>query len=187
MAKPSKEQSVHLQELRDFVVDVMKDMPVWADRDVELLRSIPLGVLRKNATQRHGVTRWKRGVDVHSLTLHTIETIDLHPQLLTQRWRAYSAFVLHHEYIHALGFREHNSLFRQLEHTWPGRSASSQGLEFTEFLRRSKALWLWCCSTCGKEFPRQKPSRRRYRCRTCNTRLVDKKNPSRLNHLPPSI
>lgn len=187
MAKPSQHQASQLAELRDFVIDVMREMPVWKDANVEQLRCLNLGVLRKNATQRHGVTRWKRGVDANSLTLENVDTIDLHPQLLDARWKAYSAFVLHHEYIHALGYREHNSLFRTLEDTWPGRSASSHGLEFTEHLRRLKAVWLWCCPTCEKEFPRQKPSRRRYRCRTCNSILFDKKNPALFEHEPPSI
>ncbi|HJL96587.1 MAG TPA: hypothetical protein QF401_00390 [Candidatus Poseidoniaceae archaeon] len=178
MAKPSKEQTILLNELRDFVIDVMLDMPEWVDANVERLRTITLGVLRRNATQRHGVTRWKRGVNPASLELEDVEVIDLHPKLLNLKWRAYSAFVLHHEYIHALGLRAHNSIFRQLESAWPGHKASTHGIQFTEYLRREKAIWLWCCPKCQQEFPRQKPSRRRFRCRKCNTTLIDKKNPT---------
>ena len=177
MAKPSKEQSLLLSEIRDFVLEVMFDMPEWANAKVEDLRSIPLGVLRKNATQRHGVTRWKRGVDVRSLQPKDVEVIDLHPEMLKPEWKAYSGFVLHHEYIHALGLRAHNSLFRKLEAAWPGRTASVFGVQFTEHLRREKAIWLWCCPDCKKEFPRQKRSRGNYKCRQCNTTLIDKKNP----------
>ena len=177
MAKPNKEQSLLLSEIRDFVLEVMFDMPEWANAKVEDLRSIPLGVLRKNATQRHGVTRWKRGVDVRSLQPKDVEVIDLHPEMLKPEWKAYSGFVLHHEYIHALGLREHNTLFRQLESAWPGSTAGRQGPLFTEALSRARAVWLWSCTTCGQEFPRQKPSKRRYRCRKCNTVLIDKKNP----------
>ena len=61
--RPSFEAKASLIELRDAVVDIMLDMPVWANAPIEELRNIPLGVLRKNATQRHGVTRWKRGVN----------------------------------------------------------------------------------------------------------------------------
>ena len=125
MAKPSKEQVILLSELRDFVINVMLDMPQWVDADVESLRLVPLGVLRRNATQRHGVTRWKRGVDLRNLLPKDVEIIDLHPKLLDSNWKAYSAFVLHHEYIHALGLRAHNTLFRKLESAWPGRSAST--------------------------------------------------------------
>lgn len=178
MAKPNKEQVLLLEELRDFVLEVMFDMPEWADAQVENLRSIPLGVLRKNATQRHGITRWKRGVDVRSLQPNDVEVIEIHPQMLNPEWKAYSAFVLHHEYIHALGLRAHNTLFRQLEAAWPGSKAGKQGPKFTEFLRRARAVWLWCCPKCSQEFPRQKPSNRRYRCRKCNTVLIDKKNPA---------
>lgn len=177
MAKPNKEQTTLLEELRDVVVDVMIDMPEWADADVQSLRSVPLGVLRRNATQRHGVTRWKRGVDLQNLRPRDVEVIDLHPKMLTSEWKAYSAFVLHHEYIHALGLRAHNSLFRKLEAAWPGRAASVHGVQFTEHLRRAKAIWLWFCPDCGKEFPRQKRSRGKYKCRQCNTTLIDKKNP----------
>ena len=105
----------------------MTDMPEWAESNVEILRQIPLGVLRKNATQRHGVTRWKRGVNLASLAPEDVEVIDLHPRMLEDDWKAYSAFVLHHEYIHALGLREHNSLFRKLESAWPAPKASGQG------------------------------------------------------------
>ena len=185
MAKPNKRQQILLEEFRDFVIEVMMDMPEWAESNVERLRNIQLGVLRKNATQRHGVTRWKRGVDLRSLTPEDVEVIDLHPRMLEGEWKPYSAFVLHHEYIHALGLREHNSLFRTLESAWPAPKAGVQGRKFTEFLRRQRAEWLWCCSNCGSEYPRQKQSRRRYRCRACNTILVDRKNPdavTTINH-----
>ncbi len=177
MAKPNNEQIALLTELRDFVVDVMLDMPEWADADVQSLRSVPLGVLRRNATQRHGVTRWRRGVDLGNLRPVDVEVIDLHPEMLSSKWKAYSAFVLHHEYIHALGLRAHNSLFRRLEAAWPGHTAGLLGVEFTEHLRREKAVWLWCCPDCEREFPRKKRSRGRYKCRQCNSTLIDKKNP----------
>ena len=59
MAKASGIAYAALLQLRDEVIHIMKDMPAWRDEDVEKLAEIPLGVLRKNATQRHGVTRWK--------------------------------------------------------------------------------------------------------------------------------
>ena len=154
MAKPSKEQVLLLDELRNFVIEVMRDMPEWVDAKVD---------------------RWRRGVDLRSLNPEDVEVIDIHPQMLNPQWKAYSAFVLHHEYIHALGLRAHNTLFRTLEAAWPGRTAGGHGTQFTEHLRREKAIWLWCCPDCQQEFPRQKPSRRKYRCRKCNTILIDKK------------
>ena len=175
MVKPNKFQQARLDELRNLVVEIMTDMDVWQNHDLIPLFNLNLGVLRKNATQRHGVTRWKQGVSRNQLTLENIQTIELHPELLHQQWAAYAAFVLHHEFIHALGFREHNALFRSLEHSWPGIDAGDLGPKFTEHLRRKSAKWLWVCEGCKTEFPRKKPSNGGYRCRKCGTVLTDKK------------
>ena len=61
MAKPSSQQIEELTRLREFVIEVMMAMEVWSEEELTKLNAIDLGVLRKNATQRHGVTRWKRG------------------------------------------------------------------------------------------------------------------------------
>ena len=175
MVKPNKFQQARLDELRNLVVEIMTDMDVWQNHDLIPLFNLNLGVLRKNATQRHGVTRWKQGVSRNQLTLENIQTIELHPELLHQQWAAYSAFVLHHEFIHALGFREHNTLFRSLEYSWPGIDAGDLGPKFTEHLRRKSAKWLWVCEGCKTEFPRKKPSNGGYRCRKCGTVLTVKK------------
>ena len=175
MAKPSYGQLVQLNELRDLVVSIMSDMVIWRDHDLSQLYDIELGVLRRNATQRHGVTRWKKGVSGDELTLENIDTIELHPELLSQQWNPYAAFVLHHEFIHALGYREHNRVFRSLEHSWPGLNAGELGPKFTEYLRRKSAKWLWVCHDCDTEFPRKKPSNGGFRCRRCGTVLIDVK------------
>ena len=39
MAKPSNEQKILLNELRDFVIEVMTDMPEWAESNVEIMHS----------------------------------------------------------------------------------------------------------------------------------------------------
>ena len=175
MAKASGIAYAALLQLRDEVIHIMKDMPAWQNEDVDKLAEIPLGVLRKNATQRHGVTRWKKDANLNNLTIFDVEVIDLHPSLLNSEWNAYAAFVLHHEYIHALGWRAHDSIFRSLESSWPSNSASSDGPKFTEALRLLKAKWLWVCNTCEKSYPRQKRGNRKYKCRLCSTILVDKK------------
>ena len=172
MVKPNDDQIINLNELKDIVVDVMLGMGIWSKEQLAILDKIPLGVLRKNATQRHGVTRWKIGVKTPSSPTE-VEVIDLHPELLTNDWKAYGAWVLHHEYIHALGFTSHNSEFRQLEHLWPSPKAGSMGLKFTEFLRRRNAKWLLRCDSCNKEYPRQKPGNGRLMCRKCRKILVD--------------
>ena len=102
MVKPSKVQAVELANLRDFVIEVMMAMEVWSEEQLTKLLEIDLGLLRKNATQRHGVTRWKRGV-LKPTNPEQVEVIDLHPRLLSQEWMPYAAWVLHHEFVHALG------------------------------------------------------------------------------------
>ena len=56
MVKPSQIQLEELNHLRDFVLEVMMAMEVWSEHELTKLTEIDLGVLRKNATQRHGVT-----------------------------------------------------------------------------------------------------------------------------------
>ena len=175
MVKPNKSQSYLLEKLRFLVIEIMNDMDIWQDYDLRPLTNVKLGLLRRNATQRHGVTRWHRGITLDKLSVDNVETIELHPELLTQEWSAYAAFVLHHEFIHALGFRNHDSLFRRLENSWPGKHAGNLGSKFTEFLRKKTAKWLWKCGNCEVQFPRKKPSEGRYKCRKCLTTLVDVK------------
>ena len=175
MAKPSTSQSIELNSLRDFVIEVMDSMEIWSKDKLTSLTEIDLGVLRKNATQRHGVTRWKRGVRKPTHP-EQVEVIDLHPRLLSSEWMPYAAWVLHHEFVHALGYTAHDSTFRSLEALWPSQESSKMGSKFTEMLRIERATWLWICSTCEKEYPRQKPGKGRYLCRTCRTVLKDVPN-----------
>ena len=175
MVKPDKSQSIQLENLRDLVIGIMVDMEIWQNYDLAPLHNVKLGLLRKTATQRHGVTRWQRGITNDNISIDNIEIIELHPELLNQQWSAYAAFVLHHEFIHALGFRNHDSLFRTLEYSWPGKDAGDLGSKFTEFLRMKSAKWMWNCVSCELQFPRKKPSNGRYKCRKCMTTLVDVK------------
>ena len=82
MAKASKSQLLELIQLRDFVIEVMMSMSVWSEEELTKLTDIKLGVLKKNATQRHGVTRWKRGVRKPTMP-EEVEVIDIHPRLLS--------------------------------------------------------------------------------------------------------
>ncbi len=175
MAKPSKVQTEVLDDLRDFVIEVMLAMEVWSEEELTKLTEIDLGVLRKNATQRHGVTRWKKGVRTPSKP-EQVDVIDLHPRLLDKEWMPYAAWVLHHEFVHALGYTAHDSTFRSLEKLWPSQESSTMGSTFTEMLRKEKATWLWVCNDCQKEYPRQKAGRGRYMCRACRSVLVDVRN-----------
>ena len=175
MAKPSPSQLVELNELRDFVIEVMSAMEVWSEQQLTKLTGIKLGVLKRNATQRHGVTRWKRGVRNPSQP-EQVEVIDLHPRLISDEWRPYAGWVMHHEFVHALGYTAHDSKFRALEELWPSPKSGEMGSSFTEMLRKEKASWLWVCNTCEKEYPRQKAGRGKYLCRICRTVLTDVPN-----------
>ena len=175
MAKASKSQLLELIQLRDFVIEVMMSMSVWSEEKLTKLADIKLGVLKKNATQRHGVTRWKRGVRTPTMP-EEVEVIDIHPRLLSDEWLPYGAWVMHHEFVHALGYTAHDSTFRSFEELWPSKKSGQMGSSFTEMLRMEKASWLWVCNSCEKEYPRQKAGKGRYLCRICRTVLVDVPN-----------
>ena len=93
MVKPKPDQKIKLDQLRSIVLDLMQDMEIWHEIDTDGLEKINLGVLRISATQRHGVTRWKKGVDIDNLKPSDVEEINIHPHLLDERWNAYAAFV----------------------------------------------------------------------------------------------
>ena len=180
MAKPSKQQEKILAELKEDIISQMISMRHWSEEELLPLQDIPLAVLRRNATQRHGVTRFRRGARATELKIEDVETIDLHPQLLNESWNDYARFVLYHEYLHALGNRFHDTTFRRLESLWPF-SGAERGREFTQFLRQRTATWLWVCKTCDKQYPRKRKANRRYRCRICSSILLDVANMQEAN------
>ena len=146
MAKPSSSQSSSLEDLRIEVILTMNGMEVWSQYELSSLYLVQLGVLRRNATQRHGVTRFKRGRGSKTLHFEDVETVDLHPYLLAEEWFDYARFVLYHEFLHVLGMRFHNATFRRVEALWP-RQGATVGKAFTQHLRRLSADWLWTCTT----------------------------------------
>lgn len=172
MVKPNKHQLEELVELREFVIEVMASMEIWSEELLTKLTRIDLGVLRKNATQRHGVTRWRQGVRNPTIP-EEVKVIELHPKLLSSEWKPYAAWVLHHEFVHALGYTSHDSTFRSLERLWPSKDASTMGVKFTELLRKQRAKWLWVCDKCNKEYPRQKKGMGKYMCKSCKMVLRD--------------
>ena len=168
MVNASPSQVKLLEELRGQVLDAMHSIEKVRSMRLSTLATIKLGVLRKNATQRHGVTRWQRS---HAGEL-TVETVDLHPHLLCEGWEDYAAFVLYHEFLHALGFRAHDQRFRVLEAMWP-HGGSERGKAFTNAMRSARATWMWKCPSCQQTFPRQRPGRGRFVCRPCRAVLLD--------------
>ena len=180
MAKPSSQQASVLMTLKDEVLDEMKTMGFESEERLNALQSIPLAVLRRNATQRHGVTRFRRGANATELKTEDVETIDLHPILLKDSWNDYARFVLFHEYLHALGNRFHDAAFRRLESMWP-HEGHERGREFTQYLRQRTATWLWVCKTCDNQYPRKRKANGRFRCRACSTILIDVVNTQEAN------
>ena len=85
MAKPSKEQSIVLSQLKDEVLEQMKTIGIEDESRLNSLNPIPLAVLRRNATQRHGVTRFRRGANASELKTEDVQTVDLHPMCWTLR------------------------------------------------------------------------------------------------------
>ena len=81
MVRPNASQSLRLELLRDEVVTEMKSLGVFSVESLNIASTVNLGLLRKNSTQRHGVTRWIR--EQGELIL---QTVDLHPVLLEQDW-----------------------------------------------------------------------------------------------------
>ena len=162
-------QQGFLEPLRDEVLEVMQGLFALDKEDMALLSEVKLGVLRSNATQRHGATRWQRLPD-GSLNL---EVVDLHPALLVKAWRAYALFVLYHEFIHVLGHRAHDATFRNLERLWPDQTAAQQGKDFTHDRRLARARWHWVCPTCEQRYPRQRRGSGRFLCKACKTVLID--------------
>jgi len=169
MARANQQQMATLEHLREEVLETMQHLPFVDGSALAVLECLPLGVLRRSATQRHGVTRWRRAAD----GVLVVETVDLHPHLLGEAWDAYAKFVLYHEFIHALGWRFHDIDFRGLEALWPDASARDFGPSFTHAMRKNRATWMWACSTCDQRFPRQRRGNGRYMCRVCRTPLLD--------------
>ncbi len=169
MARPNAEQSQALERLREEVLGQMETMDFIDRNMVEQLRQQALGVLRKSATQRHGVTRWNRLPDGQL----KVDSVELHPVLLQPSWWEYAAFVLYHEFLHALGWRAHDPVFRALEACWPHAEAAAMGPSFTHAMRSSRASWMWRCPQCEQQYPRQRKAAGRYLCRTCRCVLED--------------
>ena len=169
MPRPSAQQQHELDALQVEVLAEMTAIGMLDEDGRRCLDAVPLGVLRSNATQRHGVTRWSRDGQGHLM----VDVVDLNPHLLNDNWRDYAAFVLFHEYLHVLGHRAHDRTFRALEARWPHTTAAARGKASTHARRLARASWHWVCPTCDERYPRQRKGSGRYMCRRCKTVLKD--------------
>ena len=175
---PQKE----LVELSGEVIGKMQKISQLQDLPLSELHKIPLGRLRRDAVRLHAVCRYNKGVNKQSnyLTPTDVRCVDLHPDSMSEQWRKYAAFLLYHEYLHALGFTGHDRTFRALEKLWPDVDGQTMGKAFGEHLRKNSASWLWQCTDCGCSHARSKRSNGRYSCRTCKTALIDVSNQPQL-------
>ena len=169
MPRPSAQQQHELDALQVEVLAEMMAIGMLDEDGRRRLDAVPLGVLRSNATQRHGVTRWSMDGRGHLM----VDVVELNPHLLNDNWRDYAAFVLFHEYLHVLGHRAHDRTFRALEARWPHTTAAARGKAFTHARRLARASWHWVCPTCDERYPRQRKGSGRYMCRRCKTVLKD--------------
>ncbi len=165
-----------LEEIARTVVVKMQQIPQLSLLPVAELDKIPLGRLRRDATRLHAVCRYQKGVRKSEISgPNDVRCVDVHPAALTEDWQRYAAFLLYHEYLHALGFAGHDRTFRDLEALWPDEEARIMGKSFGNHLRTRAAKWLWTCPQCSKEYARNRRGRGRYRCRKCSIALVDVK------------
>lgn len=163
-----------LQNLAENVVMTMFQIPQLSHLPVGKLTDIPLGKLRRDATRLHAVCRYHKGIRKSAISGPSdVRCVDVHPVALTEDWQRYAAFLIYHEYLHALGFAGHDRTFRNLEALWPDEEARDMGKAFGNYLRKRAAKWLWTCPQCHIEHPRTRRGSGRYRCRSCQVILID--------------
>ena len=170
------EDGIVLADIAKAVVTRMRQIPQLNMLPVDELGDVSLGKLRRDATRLHAVCRYQKGVRKSQISGPAdVRCVDVHPAALTQEWQRYAAFLLYHEFLHALGFAGHNRTFRNLEALWPDEEARGMGVSFGNHLRKRSAKWLWKCPQCLKEHPRTRRGKGRYRCRECRIVLDDVK------------
>ena len=162
-----------LIELQNLVLPVMRILELIDIEQERKLKLIPLGLIRKNATRMHAVCRFNPGPKGYKKTINDVKEVAIHPEALNEEWIHYARFLMFHEYIHAIGYIRHDSVFRQLEDLWPDEVAKNAGKEFGRYLRAKIAKWNWTCPKCMKEHPRSRKSNGRFLCRICKVTLID--------------
>lgn len=183
---PDEPWSVWLERLRDDVLEVMATLPEVSGRNLEPLRTLPIGRLRRGTVWRHGVTRYHKGREVAARLRarkggpEDVRVVDLHPALQRREWAVYARFVLYHEFVHALGWNQHDAAFRSIERLWP----EPEGLDratakaFSQQQAAAGRPWLWVCPSCDMQHPRAKRSNGRYHCKRCKVDVLDVRNPA---------
>lgn len=163
-----------LRTIANSVILTMHEIPEIQHLPIEQLHDIKLGFLRRDATRLHAVCRYQRGIMKSQISGPSdVRCVDVHPVALQEEWRLYAAFLLYHEFLHALGFTGHDRTFRRIEALWPNTTATKMGSDFSLYLRKIRSKWMWRCPSCQKEYFRSRRGNGRYRCRECQAVLVD--------------
>jgi len=169
-------QNKILELTRNSVIETMLKLDFFSKDEINELKHIKLGLLRKNSVYRHGVTRFLPKKYWKSLTPEPscVKIVDLHPMLLEIEWNTYREIILYHEFIHCLGNLGHNKDFYNLESLWPTIDQKKHlGNQFMEVLKLKNSKWAWKCIKCKMKVLRQRKSSNKYICRKCGLKLID--------------
>jgi DNA-directed RNA polymerase subunit RPC12/RpoP len=168
--------TITLEKSRDTVLTIMSNLGFVSSSEINKLKNIKLGLLRKNSVYRHGVTRFLPTLKWNAKNANPscVRVVDIHPLLLEPEWIIYREIILYHEFIHCLGHIGHNNAFYTLESLWPTIDQKKElGKKFMEILKLRNSSWKWKCLKCNMHVLRQRKSSGRYLCRRCNHKLVD--------------
>ena len=157
---------MELEERGLRVISVMEEIPELSHLPLDALKNIPLGRLRKGSTRRHGVCRWNRGA---AIDINDIKAINIHPDALNERWSRYADKVLYHEFLHALGFYNHDDEFYRMEELWSDAEAFGMKRGFSDFLMDKYCKWELACPSCELRDLRSRRPKGRYFCKKCKS------------------
>ena len=165
-----------LEKSKENVLNIMAKIDFFSENDINNLRKIRMGFLRKNSVYRHGVTRFLPTNKWNSIYANPscVRIVDIHPELIKQEWETYREIIIFHEFIHCIGYLKHNKEFYSLESLWPTISEKKElGERFMNYLKLNNSKWKWVCNKCKIHVLRQRKSSGKYICRKCNNKLID--------------
>tara|TARA_B100000287_G_scaffold12804_1_gene13114 strand:+ start:4644 stop:5177 length:534 start_codon:yes stop_codon:yes gene_type:complete len=173
----NQEKSQILQKSVNNVLGTMATLGFNVTKEINELKNIKLGLLRKSSVYRHGVTRYFPTRKWNSINPNPscVRVVDIHPLLLDPEWETYREIIIFHEFIHCLGYLGHDKTFYKLESLWPTiKQKKALGTQFMEMLKLKNSTWKWVCPKCNIEVLRQRKSSGKYICIKCNSKLLDK-------------
>jgi predicted SprT family Zn-dependent metalloprotease len=164
---------MELEERGLRVISVMKQIPELSHLPVDSLNKIPLGWLTKRSILTHGICRFDKNLRSRKRRGPlAVEHIKINPEFAqNEKWSRYADHTLYHEFLHALGFWNHNEEFRKMEGLWPDIEASGMGKEFSDFLQDKYCKWELACPSCEWKvlYSRRPDPRSTYICKKCKS------------------